>query len=63
MLQRVKFTKNKLISYLQEKGVVTKGKLADLISAAQNGIPIEEEIQKYQDGWAGKTKGLLQVSF
>jgi hypothetical protein len=63
-MQKRKLTKAELLDCLKEKGIVTKGRVADLIVAAQNnGIPVEEEMQKIQEGWAGKPKGLLQVAY
>jgi hypothetical protein len=59
-----KLTKAELLDRLKEKGIVTKGRVADLVVAAQNnGIPVEEEVQKIQEGWVGKPKGLLQVAY
>ncbi len=63
-MRKRKLTKAELLDRLKEKGIVTKGRVADLIVAAQyNGIPVEEELQKIQEGWAGKPKGLLQVAY
>ncbi len=63
-MQKIKLMKAELLDHLKEKGIVTKGRLADLIITAQNnGIPVEEEMQKIQEGWAWKPKGLLQVAY
>jgi hypothetical protein len=52
-MQKIKLMKAELLDHLKEKGIVTKGRLADLIITAQNnGIPVEEEMQKIQEGWA-----------
>jgi hypothetical protein len=59
-----RFTKAELLVHLQEKGVSARGKLSDLVVAAKNhGIPIREEVQKIQEGWVGKAKGLIQVAY
>jgi len=57
-----KFTKNKLISCLQEKWVVTKGKLADLISAAQKmEYLLRRRYRKIKkDGW-DKQRGYYKL--
>jgi hypothetical protein len=59
-----RFTKAELLVFLQEKGVSARGKLSDLVVAAENhGIPVREEVQKIQKGWIGKAKGLIQVAY
>jgi hypothetical protein len=44
-----RFTKAELLVRLQEKGARARGKLSDLVVAAENhGIPIKEEVQKFR---------------
>ena len=56
--------KAELIMKLQQQGVTMKGNTQTIIQAAQEqGIPIKEEQAIIIEGWEGKAKGLLQVSW
>jgi hypothetical protein len=50
-MQKRKPKKAELLDHLKEKGIVTKGRVAYLIIVTQNnGIFVEEEMQKNQEG-------------
>ena len=60
--QKKKVMKAKLIKRLQENGVTTTQNINNIQKlATSRGIPIEEEIPKIIEGWAGKPKGMLQI--
>ncbi len=41
-----------------------RGKLFDIVGATENqGIPIREEVQRIQERWVGKAKGLIYVMY
>ena len=47
-----------------EKGVTETGNITHLQRLTENqGTPITEDIQKVVEGWEGKTKGLLQITW
>jgi hypothetical protein len=47
---------------LEERGVTWEGRLVDLQKAAtNNGVPTSEVLQKIEEGWEWKPKGLFQV--
>ena len=57
-----KLMKLELMEKLLEKGVTMKGKLVNLQKAVvDQGIPIEEQSVKVNEGMEGKQKGFLQV--
>jgi len=62
--QKRKLTKVELIMKLQQRGITIKGNNKNIVQAAQErGIPIKEEQAIIIEGWDGKAKGLLQVSW